>query len=77
MRYLKPALAATLALSMAAAPVLAQSAAPLSVSHAFVQGDSDGTTNRNYLLPAIVIIAVLAAAILLVSNSDKDHPSSP
>jgi hypothetical protein len=77
MRYLKPVVAAALAFSMTAAPVLAQSAAPLSVSHAFVEGDSDGTTNRSYLLPAVVIIAVLAAAILLVSNNGKDHPSSP
>jgi hypothetical protein len=77
MRYMKPVIAAALAFSMTAAPVLAQSAAPLSVAPAMTQADEGGGYHRSYLLPAIVIIAVLAAAILLATHGDKNRPSSP
>lgn len=78
MRYLKPLAAAALAFSMTAAPVMAQTAAPLSVTSAMTQGDEGGGHHRgSYLLPAIAIIAVLAAAILVASHGGKDSPSSP
>jgi len=77
MRFSKPLIAAALAISMSGTPVLAQSAAaPLSV--AARSGATTQDTNdiyRSHLLPALVLIAVLAAAILLTNNSDR--PSSP
>lgn len=78
MRYMKPLIAAALAFSMTAAPALAQSAAPLSVTVATTQADEGGGGHhRSYLLPAIALIAILAAAILLATHSDKNSPSSP
>jgi hypothetical protein len=76
MRFSK-ALAVAIGLSMAATPVLAQSAAPLSLvrSGAGTQGASN-FDNDGYILPAIVIFGILAAAILLSKNQDSS-PSSP
>ena len=79
MRFARP-LAAAIALSMAATPVYAQSAAPLSLAPAGAQLQQEsGLEGDNYLLPAIVIFAVLAAAILYTSNNDNDvdNPTSP
>ena len=76
MRFSKPLIAAVLAVSMSGAPVLAQSAAPLSVSARSAAPVHDtNALNNPYLLPAFVIIAVLAAAILLGKN--HNHPRSP
>ena len=79
MRFPKP-LAATIALSMIATPVFAQSAAPLSLAPAGAQLEqSSGLRGDDYLIPAIAIFAVLLAAILYTSNrdSDLDNPHSP
>ena len=79
MRFPKP-LAATIALSMIATPVFAQSAAPLSLAPAGAQlGEASALEGEGYLLPAIAIFAVLLAAILYTSNhdSDIDNPHSP
>ena len=79
MRLTKP-LAAAIGLSLAASPVLAQSAAPLSLAPAGAQLDeANGLTGENYIFPAIIIIAVLAAAILISNNQDDDlnNPASP
>ena len=79
MRFSRP-LAAAIALSMVTTPVFAQSAAPLSLAPAGAQLEqSSGLGGDNYILPAIVIVAVLAAAILYTSNhdSDIDNPTSP
>jgi len=81
MRLFRTATAAALAISMAATPLLAQSAAPLSLSRASAVTE-DGNrldSHDGYLLPAVVIIAVLAAAILLVSKGNGNHgnPVSP
>ena len=78
MRISKPFIAAALAISMTSTPVLAQSAAPLSV--AARSGAQMTDTNQQFgnprLLPALVIIAILAAAIL-VSRHHHHHPFSP
>ena len=75
MRISKPLIAAALAISMAGTPVLAQSAAPLSVARS---GAATTHTNQQFdnprFLPALVIIAILAAAILLARHH---HPASP
>ena len=79
MRFTKP-LATAVALSMMSAPVMAQSAAPLSLAPAGAQlQQASGLDGDGYLLPAIVIFVVLAAAILYTSNhdSDLDNPTSP
>jgi hypothetical protein len=77
MRFSKPLIAATLAISMSSAPVLAQSAAPLSIvaSQSVAARSGAPTKNTNelynsYLLPALVIIAILAAAILVSNNQE-------
>jgi hypothetical protein len=79
MRFPKP-LAATIALSMIATPVFAQSAAPLSLAPAGAQLEQEsGLRGDDYFIPAIAIFAVLLAAILYTSNhgSDIDNPHSP
>jgi hypothetical protein len=77
MRFSKPLIAAALAFSISGTPILAQSAAPLSVA------SRSGAVTRNsselynsYYIPALVIIAVLAAAIL-ISNNQNNNPHSP
>jgi hypothetical protein len=78
MRLSKPLIAAALAISMSSTAVLAQSAAPLSVasrSGIAMQDTSRLGGDHPRLIPALVIIAVLAAAILLVNNDNG--PSSP
>jgi len=78
MRLSKPLIAAALAISMTSTPVLAQSAAPLSV--AARSGAALSDTNQQFgnprFYPALIIIAILAAAILL-SNKHHQHPYSP
>ena len=79
MRFTKP-LAAAIGLSMMSTPVLAQSAAPLSLAPVGAELDApNGLTGDSYLLPAIVIFGILAAAILITSNKDSDlnNPVSP
>lgn len=74
-------LVAAIGLSMVSAPALAQSAAPLSLAAPVQVGAMDGASSLagdSYLLPAIVIAAVLAAAILLSNdNEEPDNPASP
>jgi hypothetical protein len=79
MRYPK-SLAAAISLSLISAPALAQTAAPLSLSPAGAQlQQASNLDDDNYLLPAVVIFGLLAAAILLTSNGGKDlnNPASP
>jgi len=79
MRFARPLAAAT-ALSMAAAPVYAQSAAPLSLAPEGAQLEQEsGLTGGSYILPAIIIFGIIAAAVLYTSNhdSDLDNPTSP
>ena len=79
MRFAKP-LAAVIGLSMIATPALAQSAAPLSLAPVGAQLDqSSGLFEDNYILPALVIFGILAAAILITSNGghDLNNPHSP
>ena len=76
MRFSKSLIAAALAISMSGAPVLAQSAAPLSVaSRSGATTEDSNELFTSHLVPALIIIAVLAAAILLTNNDDG--PSSP
>jgi hypothetical protein len=77
MRFSKPLITAALAFSMCSTPILAQSAAPLSVAARSGAATRDSNQLYNsYYLPALVIIAVLAAAIL-ISNNHDNGPHSP
>lgn len=72
--------AAAVGLSMISTPVLAQSAAPLSLAPVGAQLEQPNALEGNgYLLPGIIIFAVLLAAVLYTSNNDGDldNPSSP
>ena len=73
-------LAPAIGLSMISAPVLAQSAAPLSLAPAGAQLDEPSSLDGDgYILPALIIFGVLAAAILITANEDSDlnNPVSP
>ena len=62
------------------APVLAQSAAPLSLAPVGAQlEDANGLAGDSYILPAIIIFGVIAAAILISNEQDSDlnNPTSP
>jgi hypothetical protein len=75
MRFNK-AIAAVLGISMAATPVLAQSSAPLAPMSrvgAATQDANSMNDDNGYLLPGLVIAAILAAAILWASSRDSDH----
>jgi hypothetical protein len=79
MRITRP-LAAAIGLSMVASPVLAQSAAPLSLAPIGAGMEQpSGLSGDSYILPAVIIFGVLAAAILFTSNHDNDlnNPASP
>jgi|1185.fasta_scaffold88734_2 hypothetical protein len=84
MSFKKAAVAAALALSMTAAPVMAQSAAPLSVA-ASVNRDSQAGHENNffglgdYAIPLAVFAAVIIAIILLNKghNHNLNNPHSP
>lgn len=75
---IKNALAVLIGLSMVSTPVLAQSASALSVAAISRAGphigDASLLDDDGYILPGLVIVAILAAAILYTSNKD---PSSP
>jgi hypothetical protein len=80
MSFKKAAVAAALALSMTAAPVMAQSAAPLSVATA-VNGSNRADQNRlfglgDYAIPVAVFVAVIVAIILLNKGNDRNLPAS-
>lgn len=80
MRVIKAAVAAVIGLSMASSPVLAQSAAPLSVAQS-VSRTGASTQDENelrggYIIPAVIIIAIIAGVVLLTSGGN-DNPSSP
>lgn len=81
MRIPRAGLAAALVLSMTATPLLAQSVMPLAaVASAGMMQDDAGTSNEgNQILPALVIMGVLAGAILLTTNDENeiDNPASP
>lgn len=79
MRFSK-AIIAALSISMVSTPVLAQSAAPLSIAGASRMGaPMAGASNideDNLLLPGAILLAVIAAIILYSGNRDSDLPQS-
>lgn len=81
MSFKKASVAALLAASMVATPVLAQSAAPLSVARSgaatsgsnFQDDDDDGA--GGFLIPAIAVIAIILG--ILAATGSNERPHSP
>ena len=81
MSFKKASVAALLAASMVATPVLAQSAAPLSVvarSGVVTQGsnfqdDDDDDGAGGFLIPAIAIIAIILGILAATGGGDRPH----
>jgi hypothetical protein len=77
MSFKKATVAAALAVSMASTPVLAQSAAPLSVSARSGATTADSNELRGgFIIPAIAIVAVILGLIAL-TGGNGDRPHSP
>ena len=79
MSFKKASVAAALAVSMASAPVLAQtaqtSAAPLSVA-ARSGGDLLGDTSDlrgGFIIPLVAVIAVILGVLAATGGSDRPH----
>jgi hypothetical protein len=76
MSFKKASLAAMLAVSMAGTPVLAQSAAPLSVAERSGAATTDENELRGgFIIPLIAIVAIVLG--ILAATSGGDDPESP
>ena len=77
MSFKKASVAAMLAASMAATPVLAQSAAPLSVVARSGAEVSDTNEMRGgFIIPVIAVVAIILG-ILAATGGSGDRPHSP
>ena len=77
MSFKKASVAAMLAVSMMATPVLAQSAAPLSVA-ARSGADVSGTNEirGGFIIPLVAVVAIILG-ILAATSDGGDRPHSP
>jgi len=76
MSFKKATVAAILAVSMASTPVLAQSAASLSVaSRAGASTTDENELRGGFILPAIAIVAIILGVLAL--TGDNEGPTSP
>jgi hypothetical protein len=77
MSFKKASVAAALALSMASTPVLAQSAAPLSVAaRAGATTDDANDLRGGFIIPLIAVVAIILG-ILAATGGGDDRPHSP
>jgi len=77
MSFKKATVAAALAVSMASTPVLAQSAAPLSVSARTGATTADSNELRGgFIIPVLAVVAVIHG-ILALTGGNGDAPHSP
>lgn len=77
MSFKKASVAAMLAASMVASPVLAQSAAPLSVAARSGAQTSDANELRGgFIIPLIAVVAIILG-ILAATGGSGDRPHSP
>jgi hypothetical protein len=76
MSFKKASVAAMLAVSMIATPVLAQSAAPLSVAGSGAEMSDANDMRGGFLIPAIAIVAIILG-ILAATGGNDDRPHSP
>ena len=72
MKIMKAAITAALGISMASGPVLAQSAAPLSVAGSRAGAEAQSANQIDdydgYLLPAAVLLVVMIGIIVLMND---------
>ncbi len=76
MSFKKASVAAMLAVSMIATPVLAQSAASLSVARSGAEMSDANDMRGGFLIPAVAIVAIILG-ILAATSGNNDRPSSP
>ena len=72
----KASVAAILAVSMASTPVLAQSAASLSVARSGATTEDASELRGGFIIPAIAIVAIILG-ILAAVGGGGDRPHSP
>lgn len=77
MSFKKATVAAILAASMASTPVLAQSAAPLSVaSRSGATTQDENELRGGFIIPMIAVVAIILGILVLTGGND-DGPTSP
>ena len=77
MSFKKATVAAMLAASMASAPVLAQSAAPLSVAaRAGATTQDENELRGGFIIPVVAVVAIILGILVLTGGGD-DGPHSP
>ena len=77
MSFKKATVAAILAVSMASTPVMAQSAAALSVAaRSGATTEDESELRGGFIIPAVAVIAIILGILALTSGGD-DGPSSP
>ena len=70
----KASVAAALAVSMASAPVLAQSAAPLSVAARSGAATSESNELRGgFIIPLIAVVAIILGVLAATGGGDRPH----
>ncbi len=76
MSFKKASVAAALAVSMVSAPVLAQSAAPLSVAARSGAATSESNELRGgFIIPLVAVVAIILG--ILAATGGNERPSSP
>ena len=80
MSLFKISLAAALAVSTVSTPLLAQSAAPLSLAGSARAGASvtgSSQLDEESLIPAFALLAIMTAIIVLTGGGERDFANSP
>ena len=76
MSFKKASVAAALAVSMASTPVLAQSAAPLSVARSGATTSNANELRGGFIIPLVAIVAIILG-ILAATQGHGARPHSP
>jgi sugar phosphate permease len=75
MSFKKATVAAILAVSMASTPVLAQSAASLSVARSGAETTDENDLRGGFIIPLVAVVAIILG--IIAATGGKDRPSSP
>jgi hypothetical protein len=74
MSFKKASVAAMLAASMVATPVLAQSAAPLSlVARSGAETETTNEMRGGFIIPAVAVVAIILGILALSGGGDRPH----
>jgi hypothetical protein len=80
MSFGKVTMGAVIALSMTSAPVLAQSAAPLSVAGSQARAgaalEDENQLGGGFIIPLLALAAIIAGILVVIDNNDEE-PTSP